>query len=112
VWLEEQLLFSTHPKTITARNLEANPALAVHLESGDQVAIVEGTAARLDDRRMLARFGDAYRAKYDWLLSREDLDPRNPDAAYYAVRPRTVLSWGTATDIGETITRWSFDRPG
>jgi hypothetical protein len=90
VWLEEQLLFSTHPKTITAHNLKANPALAVHPESGDQVAIVEGTAAMLDDPRLLARFGEVYRAKYDWPLSR----------------------WGTATDIGETITRWSFDRPG
>jgi hypothetical protein len=112
VWLEEQLLFSTHPNTIAAHNLEANPALAVHLESGDQVAIVEGTATRLDDRRLLARFGEAYGAKYVWPLSRKDLDPRNPDAACYAVRPRVVLSWGTATDIGETITRWSFARPG
>src|SRR5918995_3311351 len=112
VWIEDQLLFSTHPETITARNLEANPALVVHLESGDQVAIVEGTAMRLEDRSLLARFGEAYETKYDWPLSREDLDPGNPDAAYYAVRPRVVLSWGAATEIGETITRWNFDRSG
>lgn len=68
--LEDQLFFSTHPETITARNLEANPALAVHLESGDQVVIVEGTATRLDDRPLLAQFGEAYEAKYDWPLSR------------------------------------------
>ena len=42
VWLEDELLFSAHPETITARNLKANPALVAHLESGDQVAIVEG----------------------------------------------------------------------
>lgn len=59
VWLEDQLVFSTHPDTITARNLAANPALVVHLESGDQVAIVEGTAIGLDDRTLLARFGEA-----------------------------------------------------
>jgi len=112
VWIEDQLLFSTHPETITARNLEANPALVAHLESGDQVAIVEGTAMRLDDRALLARFGETYQAKYDWPLRREDLDPANPDAAYYALRPRVVLSWGTATEIGETITRWNFDRSG
>jgi len=46
-----QILFSTHPKTITARNLRAHPALVVHLESGDQVVIVEGTAIQLDDPR-------------------------------------------------------------
>jgi general stress protein 26 len=112
VWLEGQFVFSTHPETITARNLQVNAALAVHLESGDQVVIVEGTAIRLDDRPLLARFGEAYGAKYDWPLGPEDLDPRNPDAGYYAVRPRVALSWGTATEIGETITRWSFDRAG
>jgi hypothetical protein len=76
------------------------------------VAIIEGTARRLDDRALLARFGAAYEAKYDWHLSREDLDPANPDAAYYAVQPRVVLSWATETEIGETITRWSFERSG
>jgi general stress protein 26 len=110
VWLEGRLLFSTHPETITARNLRANPALALHLESGDQVVIVEGTATRLDDRSLLARYGEEHEAKYDWFLSPADLDPGNPDAAYYAVRPRVALSWDTATEIGETITRWSFDR--
>jgi hypothetical protein len=69
VWLDGQILFSTHPKTITARNLQAHPALVVHLESGDQVLIVEGTAIQLDDRPLLARFGEAYQAKYDWPLS-------------------------------------------
>jgi hypothetical protein len=78
VWLERDFLFSTHQETITARNLQANPALLVHLESGDQVAIVEGTARRLDDRPLLVRFGEAYEAKYDWPLSPEDLDPGNP----------------------------------
>jgi len=110
VWLKGQLLFSTHPETITARNLRASPVLVVHLESGDQVVIVEGTATQLDDRSLLARFGKAYSAKYDWPLSPEELDPGNPDAAFYAVRPRVALSWDTATEIGETITRWSFDR--
>jgi general stress protein 26 len=110
VWLEDRLLFSTHPKTITARNLKAQSALVVHLESGDQVVIVEGKAERLDARPLLERFGEAYEAKYDWPLSRDDLDPGNPDAAFYAVRPRVVLSWGTATEIGETITRWSLER--
>ncbi|HYY20582.1 MAG TPA: pyridoxamine 5'-phosphate oxidase family protein [Thermoleophilaceae bacterium] len=112
VWLEDQLLFSTHPESITARNLRANPVLVVHPESGDDVAIVDGTARRLDDRALLARFGAAYEAKYDWHLSGEDLDPANPGAAYYAVQPRVVVSWATEAEIGETITRWSFDRPG
>jgi hypothetical protein len=110
VWIDGDFLFSTHPETITARNLQANPAIIVHLESGDQVAIVEGTATGLENRPLLARFGEAYEAKYDWPMSPQDLDPNNPDAAFYAVRPRAALSWSSATEIGETITRWSFDR--
>jgi pyridoxamine 5'-phosphate oxidase-like protein len=108
IWLEGHFLFSTHPETVTAQNLRTNPALVVHLESGEHVTIVEGTALRLDDPALLARFGEAYQTKYDWPLSPKDLDPRNPDAAFYAVRPRSALSWGTANEIGETITRWSF----
>jgi hypothetical protein len=110
VWIDGEFLFSTHPDTITARNLRANPAIIVHLESGDDVAIVEGKAMRLDDRRLLARFGEAYEAKYHWPMSPEELDPSNQDAAFYAVRPRAALSWSSAKEIGETITRWSFDR--
>jgi hypothetical protein len=112
VWLDDRLLFSTHSETITGRNLQANAAVVVHPESGEQVAIVEGTAGRLDDRALLARFGQAYEAKYDWPLNREDLDPANPNAAYFAVRPRAVLSWASVTEFGETITRWTFDDSG
>jgi hypothetical protein len=75
------------------------------------VAIVDGSAIRLNDRALLARFGEAYATKYDWPVRPDDLDPENPDAAYYAVQPRIVLGWLTATEIGETITRWSFARP-
>jgi hypothetical protein len=112
LWLDDRFLFSTHPATITARNLLANPALVVHLESGDQVAIVEGTAERLADRPLLGRFGAAYKAKYDWPLSREDLEPANPDSAYFGVRPRNALSWRSVSEFGATITRWSFERSG
>lgn len=108
IWLQHRLLFSTHPGTITGRNLRANPALVVHLESGDEVVIVEGTASRVDDPSLLEMFGEAYEAKYDWPLSSEDLDPNSPYAAYYAVLPRVALSWRSATEMGETITRWSF----
>jgi general stress protein 26 len=111
IWLEGQFVFSTHPETVTARNLRVNASLVVHLESGDQVTIVEGTAKRIEDRALLARFGAKYEAKYDWPLSSEDLDPGNPHAAFYAVRPRSALSWSAATEIGETITRWSFGEP-
>lgn len=108
LWLDGGFIFSTHPETVTARNLLASSAVTVHLESGDQVLILEGTARRTHDRSFLTRFGRIYGTKYRWPVSPDDVDPQNPNAAFYWVQPRTAVSWRTATEIGETITRWTF----
>jgi general stress protein 26 len=104
LWLDAVFMFSTHPDTVTARNLAANPAAAVHLESGDRVVIVEGLAERLEDSPSRARFAKTYPRKYDW-----QVDPDDPGTPVYAVRPSRVLSWDEAA-MGETIARWSFTR--
>jgi len=44
VWLDGALYFEGSPMTRRARNLAANPAVVVHLESGDDVVILEGDA--------------------------------------------------------------------
>ncbi len=59
IWLESQFIFSTHPETVTARNLRVNPALVVHLESGDHVTIVEG---RIKESRIVCCLGDSARS--------------------------------------------------
>lgn len=108
LWLEGQVLFSTHPETVTARNLARSPSVVVHLESGDEVVIVHGEGSRVTDASLLAAFGEQYERKYDWPLDAEDLDPANVSMAFYSVRPRAVLSWSGAIEIGETIARWTF----
>src|SRR3954447_26810544 len=72
LWLDEAFYFSTDPASRKARNLEANPALVVHLESGDDVVILEGTAERVTDPSLRGRFADAYDAKYQM---RPDVGP-------------------------------------
>src|ERR1051325_9341334 len=42
VWLDGLLYFEGSPMTRRAQNLASNPNLSVHLESGDQVLILEG----------------------------------------------------------------------
>ena len=37
VWLDNALYFGTDPQSFKYKNLAANPAVAVHLESGDEV---------------------------------------------------------------------------
>src|SRR5437879_1333607 len=44
VWVEDALYFSTDPNSRKAKNLAASPAISVHLESGDEVVILEGQA--------------------------------------------------------------------
>ncbi|MDQ6675132.1 MAG: pyridoxamine 5'-phosphate oxidase family protein [Chloroflexota bacterium] len=46
VWVDHALYFDGSPETRRSRNLAVNPAIAVHLESGDQVVILEGEALK------------------------------------------------------------------
>jgi hypothetical protein len=98
-WLDDRVLWSTHDESVTARNLAANPAVLVHVESGDEAAILEGEFAFEEDPGVRARFVDAYEAKYDHRL--------DDDEIVYALRPRTCLSW-TEADYPGTATRWVF----
>ena len=75
VWLDDALHFSTGPDEQKARNLEANPQVAVTTggtgangwASGKDV-VVEGTATRVTDAEALQALADAWFAKYgeDW----------------------------------------------
>lgn len=50
-WLDGALYFGTGRATRKARNLAANPHLSIHLESGDDVIILEGTAVEISDKK-------------------------------------------------------------
>ena len=52
--------------TRRARNLAANPAVVVHLESGDDVVILEGEAREVGkpERALAERLSAAFTAKY------------------------------------------------
>jgi hypothetical protein len=102
LWLDEAVLFSTAEDSVTGRNLAARPAVSIHLESGDEVAILEGEISFEGDRDLLARFADAYDEKYDFRPNVE-----GDDAFVYALRPREALSW-TEADYPATATRWVF----
>ncbi|MBI2321936.1 MAG: pyridoxamine 5'-phosphate oxidase family protein [Chloroflexi bacterium] len=102
LWLDERLLFSTDRASQKARNLTARPALLAHLESGDDAVIVEGTAEEVSDRALLARFADAYEAKYGW---RPDVG--SEPGVVYALRPRVACTWSEG-DFAGTGVRWVF----
>ncbi|MBI5283526.1 MAG: pyridoxamine 5'-phosphate oxidase family protein [Chloroflexi bacterium] len=102
VWIEGALYFGTDRMSRKGRNIAANPALVVHLESGDDVVVLEGVAAEALDAALLAAYADAYDAKYGFRP-----DTADPATATYALRPAAVLTWLEA-DFPGTATRWTF----
>jgi hypothetical protein len=102
-WIDGSLYFGTARATRKARNLAHNPAISIHLESGDDVVILEGTAVEVDltDKPILKKLDAASRAKYKMPLM------VIPESVFYCVRPRFVLAW-TESDFPNNATRWQF----
>jgi Pyridoxamine 5'-phosphate oxidase len=103
-WLDGCLYFGTARSSRKARNLANNPALSIHLESGDDVIILEGQAVEVDltDKPTFKKLDAASRAKYKMPIMIV------PESVLYCVRPRMVLAW-TEKDFPTNATRWAFD---
>jgi hypothetical protein len=101
LWLDDALLFSTDPDSLKARNLAARPDVVVHLESGDDVVVLEGRAERLAGAEVPAEFGDAYEDKYAVRV-----DTSDPAFGFYRVAPARVLAW-REQDFPSSATRFS-----
>jgi PPOX class probable F420-dependent enzyme len=102
LWLDGTVWFSTDPRSLKARNLESRPDVVVHLESGDEVCVLEGTATRVRDAEPLQRFDDAYLEKYDVRPS-----AMGEAAGVYVVHPTVALAWAEA-DFATSATRFTF----
>ena len=98
VWVDGTLYFGGGPDTRWSRNLAVNPQVAVHLESGDDVVILEGIVERITDpgHPVAARVDDAYEAKYRM----------RHGTPFWVLRPRLVFAWN---NFPKNATRWVFD---
>lgn len=103
LWRDGACYFSTSPRSRNGLNIEANASVVLHLESGDDVVILEGAAERVADPALLARYADAYDAKYHWRV-----DPTSPDQAIYVLRPHVAFTW-LERAFAESAVRWRFD---
>ena len=96
-YLDGSLYFGGGPEVRWSRNLEAEPRIAVHLEDGEKVVIVEGTAARTageGDPEVVA-VQKVYKSKYDF----------DHPAPFWRVTPKLAFAW---TDFGKDATRFRF----
>ena len=104
VWLDGAFFFSTDPYSRKGRNLAANPHIAVHLESGDDVVILEGIVQTTTDSALLKRADEAYYVKYQFHLA-EDVDY---PGLVYRLQPRVAYTWFEKS-FPATATRWKFE---
>jgi len=108
VWLDDALYFEGSPATRRAQNLAENPALAVHLESGDEVVILEGRAqdAHAPERALADRLAAAFGAKYGDTKWQYRPTPEQWDrGGLWRLRPQVAFGWG---DYPRDVTRWLF----
>jgi hypothetical protein len=108
VWLDGMLYFEGSPATRRARNVAANPATVVHLESGDEVVIVEGEAAEVGkpERALAGRLSAAFTAKYASTRYEYRPPPEQWDhGGLWVVRPRRAFGW---SNFPADATRWLF----
>ena len=104
VWSEDAFYFGTDPASRKGRNLAANPELAVHLESGDDVVILEGVIELTDDPSEVKPVMAAYAKKY--AMPEADLEALS--GAWYRLQPRRAFAW-LESSFPDTATRFRFE---
>ncbi|HEY6597683.1 MAG TPA: pyridoxamine 5'-phosphate oxidase family protein, partial [Pseudomonadales bacterium] len=95
VWLDGTLYFDGSEQTRRMQNIAAKPEIVVHLESGDEVVVLEGRAGPVPAppaRSLTEKLSALYTGKY----ADHDYKPK-PDqwdrGGLYAMQPHTALGW-------------------
>lgn len=98
------------PQTRHVRNLTANPHCALHLESGERVAIIEGRSVASQSvtgelgERLSAEFARKYRTAY---TPAPDAWSDEFAGGLRSIRPSKALAWSA---FPGDVTRFSFPR--
>ena len=105
LWWRGTLWFSTGPGTVKARNLVAEPSAVVHLESGDDVVVVEGDIHSVPVPADVDEFIAAYDAKYGFRPTAQSLE-----GSLFRLCPKLALTWSEQVfPLGKV--RWRFPGP-
>ncbi|HSV85036.1 MAG TPA: pyridoxamine 5'-phosphate oxidase family protein [Levilinea sp.] len=106
VWLDDTFYFDGSPQTRRGRNLAANPAVAVHLESGSDVVILRGHALEVIGIQpgLAERLAAAYTIKYGEMGYTPMPDTWN-GGGLYRVTIQKAFAW---SQFPSDATRWRF----
>lgn len=111
VWLDNVFWYDGSPATRHTRNVEQNPACALHLENGwSMVTIIEGTSRQSEP--ILGELGDRLAAQYARKYKAHGYAPE-PDAwsgelagGMRVLIPEKAIAW---TQFPTDMTRFAFD---
>lgn len=97
VWVNGALYSGGGPEVRWAKNLDADPRIAVHLEDGEKVVIVEGMAERTstEDDNEVKAVKEAYKKKYEF----------DHPAPFWRITPALAFAW---TRFDRDATRFKF----
>ena len=102
VWLENHLYFVTKRASKKARNLLANPKVAIHLESGDDVVSFQGSVVEVADKLQLAKVAIIYSEKYNGDQINLEIE------VVFELVARFAFTW-LERNYHQTATRWRFE---
>jgi hypothetical protein len=105
VWVADALYFDGIPTALWARNTARNPAACVHLESGDEVVILDGVVedvSAIEDAVLARAIVAQWSEKYGRLVP----DPVND--GMFCLRVSRARAW---TEFPADATAWTFEQP-
>lgn len=114
VWgvaIEHTLYFYGQPSGVRTRNLQADPRLVAHLESGDDVLILHGQAQEAKLSINDPAIVESYSKKYDDPLDLEYL-PGHPSMAQtllFKIAPTRAIAWELASPDNWVNRRWQLE---
>jgi len=97
-FVEDKFYYDGSPETRHARNIMENPHVSLHLESGSEAIILEGTSAPTGkpSPELGKKLSQAYRKKY----KEEGYAPKPNQwdkGGLYVFTPRQCIAWSTFT---------------
>lgn len=109
VWLDERFWYDGAPTTRHSRNIASNPSCVLHLESGDETVILEGTSSPSDPvtGEMADRLAAEFRRKYESHGYAPEPDAWSGEHAggLMCFTPAKALAW---TSFPTDMTRFTF----
>lgn len=107
VYVDGKIYYDGSPETRHARNIMENPNVSLHLESGNEVIILEGTSAPAGKPALQLgkKLSQAYRKKY----KADGYSPKPnqwDEGGLYIFTPRQCIAWSRFT---QDPTKFVFD---